>query len=140
MRIFPSLSTHMKPKAECAPTRIVVRDAHFSAAYLQRYEERIAEGKVVLEEKTENIINRKSGAAEHPRTGERVLPGACFDGEIILHVYDGDDTRKMTDLIRHGLGVVQQASSLGAGGSRGSGRVRFNNLKEEAIALADMKL
>jgi CRISPR-associated protein Csm3 len=97
-------------------------------------------GKPTVELKTENVINRGSGAAEHPRTGERMLPGMVFDGEILLHVYEGDDLRKMVDFVRHGLGVIQEASSLGAGGSRGAGKVRFENLQEETILLETMKV
>ena len=125
----------MNPAAQSAPTRIVVRDAMFTPTYRTEYEHRIREGQFVLEEKTENIVNRKTGTAEHPRTGERVLPGASFDGEIIVHVYDGDDPKKMIGQIRHVMGVVQEASGLGAAGSRGYGRVRFENVREEQIDL-----
>src|SRR5262249_49447911 len=90
----------------------------------------------VFELKTENIVDRKSGAAEHPRTGERVLPGSQFDGEIILHVYEGDKDGEWVALLRKALRVVEEFSALGAGGSRGSGRVKFLDVKEEKIDLA----
>lgn len=138
--VCPLFGAHMKPGAESAPTRIVVRDAPFAKSYRIEYEKRLKEGLPVLEQKTENIINRKSGTAEHPRTGERLLPGARFNGEIIIHVYDGDDGQQMANRIRHAMAVVQETSGLGAGGSRGSGRVRFENVKEEQIPLADFHL
>jgi CRISPR-associated protein Csm3 len=86
--------------------------------------------------KTENIVDRKTGAAEHPRTGERVLPGSKFDGEILLHVYGGDKDEDSIGLIRKGLRVIEEFSAMGAGGSRGSGRVKFLQIEEEKLDLA----
>jgi CRISPR-associated protein Csm3 len=97
-------------------------------------------GKSITEEKTENIIDRKTGAAQHPRTGERVLADTTFNGEILLHIYDGDDAREMADFVRHGLGIIQEASSLGASGSRGYGKVRFESVKEETLKVSDLKV
>lgn len=131
---------HMKPKALSAPARIVVRDARFTDEYRSQYQERLRDGKPVLEEKTENIVNRKSGTAEHPRTGERILPRSRFAGEILLHIYQGDDAAKMTKEIRHSLGIVQNFSGLGAGGSRGYGRTRFDKVREETISLSGITL
>jgi CRISPR-associated protein Csm3 len=126
---------HKNTRPECGVTRIVVRDAFMGSESRQRYEKAGEEGKPTVEHKTENVINRASGAAEHPRTGERLLPGLVFNGEIVLHVYEKDDAKKMVQFVRHGLGIIQEASSLGAGGSRGSGRVSFENVQEETIAL-----
>jgi CRISPR-associated protein Csm3 len=131
---------HLKAKPECAPTRIVVRDSPMSADAKASFIEAQRTGKPTTEEKTENIINRKSGAAEHPRTGERVLADTTFDGEILLHIYEGDDAKKMTDFVRHGLGIIQEASSIGASGSRGYGKVRFEDLKEETLKVSDLKV
>ncbi len=123
-----------------APTRIVVRDAHFTDEYAKNYKARSLAGEPLLEEKTENLIDRRSGKAKDPRTEERVLPGAEFDGEIILHIFEKDDAKEMINLIRHAMGVVQEADAIGAGGSRGSGRVRFRMKEPETIPLKDMKV
>ena len=131
---------HMKPGAASAPTRIVVRDAPFSERSRREYQEQAKEGLPNVEEKTENIVNRKSGTAEHPRTGERVLPGTTFDGEILLHVYQGDDAKAMSGLVRQGLALIQEGSSIGASGSRGYGKVRFENLSEETLEVAKLTL
>jgi CRISPR-associated protein Csm3 len=125
---------------ECGPTRIVVRDAPLSAASRQSLGEREQQAKPTTEEKTEATIDRELGKAENPRTGERVLPGTTFEGEILLHIYEGDPARKMTDFVRHGLGIIQEASSIGASGSRGYGKVRFENLKEETLKVSDLKV
>jgi CRISPR-associated protein Csm3 len=97
-------------------------------------------GKPITEEKTENIIDRKSGAAQHPRTGERVLADTTFDGEILLHIYEGDTAKEMVNFVRHGLGIIQEASSIGASGSRGYGKVRFEDIKEETLKVSDLKV
>jgi CRISPR-associated protein Csm3 len=129
---------HKNTKPECGVTRIVVRDCLMSNKSREALKEAGAAGKQTVEYKTENVINRNSGAAEHPRTGERLLPGMTFDGEILLHIYEKDDAKKMTAFVRHGLGIIQEASSLGAGGSRGSGKVKFDNVREETVPLANL--
>lgn len=131
---------HKNTQPDCGVTRIVVRDAFMTDETRKKFKEQQAAGKPTVELKTENVINRRSGAAEHPRTGERLLPGMEFSGQILLHVYEGDDARKMADFVRQGLGIIQEASSLGAGGSRGSGRVTFEGIKEEIVPLDAMKV
>lgn len=131
---------HKKTNPECGLTRIVVRDAYMAGDSKKAFADASAAGKPTVEYKTENVINRKTGAAEHPRTGERLLPGTVFDAEILLHVYEKDDAKKMVEFVRHGLGIIQHASSLGAGGSRGSGKVTFLNPKEETISIEKLTL
>lgn len=126
---------HMKPGAASAPTRVVVRDSPLSESSRQKFHEALMAGVPVFEEKTENIVDRKAGTAKHPRTGERVLPGTVFNGEIILHIYEGDDADQLTKFVRHGLGIIQEGSSLGASGSRGYGKVRFENVHQEVLQL-----
>ena len=78
------------------------------------------------EAKSENRINRISGTAEHPRFTERVPAGARFTFRLSLKTYDGDD-----DSLRHtllqGLKLLEW-DSLGGSGSRGYGKIRFENL------------
>lgn len=126
---------HMKPGAASAPTRIVVRDAPLSETSRNKFLEAVKAGTPVFEEKTENIVDRKAGTAKHPRTGERVLPGTVFEGEIILHIYEGDPSDKFLNFVRQGLGIIQETSSLGASGSRGYGKVRFDNVQTVTLKL-----
>lgn len=126
---------HMKPGAASAPTRIVVRDAPLTRESKENFRRAAQAGVPAFEEKTENIVDRKAGTAKHPRTGERVLPGTVFDGEILLHIYEGDDAAALSRFVRHGLGIIQEGSSLGASGSRGYGKVSFQSLKEETLKL-----
>jgi len=129
---------HTNPNAASSPTRIVIRDAPLSKEWREKFQTAIKSGSPFFEEKTENIVDRKAGTAKHPRTGERLPPGTVFKGEIILHVYEGDDSDKVTELVRHGLGVIQESSSLGASGSRGYGKVRFEDIRLEKKKIADL--
>ena len=43
-----------------------------------------------IENKTENVIDRRTGAAQHPRSNERVVEGTEFDMQIVLQVFDND--------------------------------------------------
>ncbi len=128
---------HMKPDSECAPTRIIVRDAPLTSDSRARYHELLRGGKEPIETKTENIIDRKQGTARHPRTGERVAPGMRFDGQIILHIYEGDDDARMVGTIKQALKAVEEFSGIGASVSRGYGKVRFHNIQEQKTRLAD---
>jgi CRISPR-associated protein Csm3 len=109
----------------CAPTRLVVRDAPLSAPSKAIWTQRKAEGKEVLETKTENIINRLTGAAEHPRAGERVPAGTAFSGEIILHVYGDDDAAMHRKTLTELMKVIGDASGIGSSVTRGSGMVEL---------------
>ena len=131
---------HKNTRAESAPTRIVFRDAHMSEDSRKDFRQRQKEGQPTFEVKTENTINRKTGAAVNPRTGERVLPGTDFEGEILLHIYEGDDAGGLEDFVRQGLAIIQEGSSIGASGSRGYGKVRFQKVLRETLDLEKLKL
>lgn len=78
------------------------------------------------EAKYENVINRKSGTAEHPRQTERVPAGVKFDYDIRLKVLDGDNEASLKAMIKNGLELIEK-DYLGGSGSRGYGRVEFDN-------------
>jgi CRISPR/Cas system CSM-associated protein Csm3 (group 7 of RAMP superfamily) len=100
----------------------------------------------VLELKTESVNNRQTGTAMHPRTLERVAPGARFALRIDFDVYDMDSDFPYTDLtpekvkhkgrdailniINDGLDLLQQAG-IGAGTSRGYGQIEISDIKLE---------
>jgi CRISPR-associated protein Csm3 len=123
-RVCPIFGAHMNPSAESAPTRIRVRDAHLTPKSSETYKD----SGQLMEHKTENLVNRKTGTARDPRTGERVPPGARFAAHIILQIYDDDKTRKnlYLETIKNALGLLEQADSLGASGSRGFGTVKLD--------------
>jgi CRISPR-associated protein Csm3 len=120
---------HKNTRSECGPTRITVRDAYFTEAYRTVYEGRERDNQPVLEEKSENTIDRDRGTAGNPRTMERLLPGAAFAGVLVLRIYQGDDKDKFVKTILQAMSVIQEGDSIGAGGSRGSGHVKFGHVE-----------
>lgn len=126
-RVF---GAHMNPHSELGPSRIIVRDG------------RLTEGGRI-ENKVENIISRQRGAAEHPRSNERVVEGSEFRMQIVLQVYDLDDQFEYTPyrggeaqqggealqaVLADGLRMVE-LTGLGGGTSRGSGAVSFHHFE-----------
>lgn len=108
--------------AELGPTRVVIRDAHLNATWKQRFQD----GKLPMEVKYENTIDRVKGTAEHPRPLERVPSGVCFDFYLSFKVFDDDDP-KLLDEVFYGLRLIE-LDALGGNSSRGCGQVRFDNL------------
>lgn len=128
---------HKNTRHRLGSTRILVRDAYLSKATREEYERLAREkGLSYIEKKTENVINRNTGTAEHPRSQERVPSGAEFDFEITLQLFDTDgDGTAIVDFVKDGLKLVQ-VSYLGGYGSRGSGKVSFNNMKLDGTPVA----
>ena len=80
----------------------------------------------LTEVKSENAIDRITAQA-NPRTLERVPAGARFNVRFIMDVLCDEDAPLFGQLVQ-GLRLLED-DTLGGGGSRGSGRVRFANLK-----------
>jgi len=79
---------------------------------------------ILSEAKYENVINRQSGTAEHPRQTERVPAGVKFDFDIRVKVFDEDNEQELIDMVKKGFELVE-SDYLGGNGSRGYGRVKF---------------
>ncbi|MCD4734624.1 MAG: type III-A CRISPR-associated RAMP protein Csm3 [Bacteroidales bacterium] len=131
-RVF---GAHMNTRHKLGSTRILVRDAYYNSATKEKIKESLSKGEAYLEVKTENIINRSGGQAEHPRQLERVPAGAEFDFEISLQIYDKDNEGAMVDFVKEGLKLVEE-SYLGGYGSRGSGQIEFVDLKLDGQSFA----
>jgi CRISPR-associated protein Csm3 len=80
----------------------------------------------LTEVKSENAIDRITSQA-NPRTLERVPAGSRFHVRFVLDVLCDEDKTLLERLVE-GLRLLED-DALGGGGSRGSGRVRFANLK-----------
>ncbi len=112
------------------PTRLIVRDATLAAEDARKFRE----GKPIVEEKSENSLNRITAEA-NPRPIERVVPGVAFDFEIVYRVIDmGDhgeiDRNNFKNVVLKGLSLLKR-DYLGGGGTRGNGQVDFEDLKDE---------
>jgi len=80
----------------------------------------------LTEVKSENAIDRITSQA-NPRTLERVPASARFKVRFVVNLLCDEDAPLFTLLVQ-GLRLLED-DALGGGGSRGSGRVRFSNLK-----------
>jgi CRISPR-associated protein Csm3 len=113
------------------PTRLIVRDATLDPAWRARA---FARGWPLTEEKGEIAIDRIAGKAHDrsaPRHTERVSAGAQFDAEFVFRVYDTGDggarDAQCLNWLLAGLSLLEQ-DALGGSGSRGYGRIRFEDL------------
>ncbi len=80
----------------------------------------------LTEVKSENAIDRITSQA-NARTFERVPAGARFRTRFVVDVLCEEDA-PLLNLLVQGLRLLED-DALGGGGSRGSGRVRFSDLK-----------
>lgn len=112
-------------------TRLIVRDCFLS----EQSRNAFAEGQDLTEVKHENSINRITSMA-NPRPMERVVPGVTFDLDIAYRVIDTNDggaldEQYFNEVVLKALSLVEQ-DYLGGCGSRGCGKVKFIELKDEA--------
>ena len=109
--------------ADLGPTRLAFWDCPLEATWEQEVRDN---NQLLTEVKSENVINRISGVAEHPRNTERVPAGAKFDFRLSFKQLAGDDPT-LLETVLQGLKLVE-LDSLGGSGSRGYGKVWFDHL------------
>lgn len=122
---------HTNPKVRqiSGPTRLTVRDAFLSKVSLQEIEQAMGK-RIYTEVKTENVLDRVTSEA-NPRPMERVPKGAQFEVTMILDVYDMQpkvESRELLQALFTAMSMLEH-SSLGGGGSRGSGQVKFEDIE-----------
>ncbi len=88
------------------------------------------------EVKFENTISRSSGVA-NPRQIERVPAGAVFAFKLVYNVEIMDEIEEDIKTLADGIQLLEN-DYLGGHGSRGYGRVKFENLTVEAIGKTDV--
>jgi len=115
------------------PTRLLVRDLHLSEESV-RAMENLPLDRPYTEIKTEVAIDRITSQA-NPRQVERVPAGAIFGpGEFVYTIYAGDglvDPHRDVDrlsVLFEGMSLLEH-DYLGGMGSRGSGKVKFENIR-----------
>src|SRR5436853_1662824 len=111
--------------AQATPARLAVFDApldpeSITPAMRENLDDELTEVK------SENAIDRITSQA-NPRTLERVPAGARFQTRFVMDVLCDEDAPLFMRVLE-GLRLLED-DTLGGGGSRGSGRVRFANLK-----------
>ena len=125
-RIF-GVGAGLAAKREDGPTRILVRDCFPDEKTKEKFELLKEQKGDPCEIKTEVSINRITSAAVL-RSVERVPRGAEFNFEMVYSIYDINDKGKVDiENLKPLISVLKlmEESSLGGGGSRGAGRIKF---------------
>jgi len=122
-------------KEETIPARLQFIDGRFKKESIKELN-----GKTDLyltEIKFENTISRTTCIA-NPRQVERVPAGAEFEFKIIynVEVMDSQEIIRDFQLIGRGLKLLKE-DYLGGSGSRGYGRIKFENISARALRLTN---
>lgn len=116
---------------QVGPTRLSFWDAPLDPTWVA---EQKAARRLLTEAKSENIINRISGTAQHPRQTERVPAGARFLFRVTLKDLGND--KDFLETLLEGLRLLE-LDGLGGSSSRGYGKVRFENLRMDGEDLQE---
>ncbi len=106
------------------PTRLIVRDAVLSGESAEKLRE-LKTDLEFTEVKWENVIDRITSAA-NPRQMERVPAGAEFEFGMIYNVFNEQDKDNLKQVFK-ALELLEH-DYLGGSGSRGYGRVKFEDI------------
>lgn len=79
------------------------------------------------EAKSENTIDRITATAGNPRQTERVPAGAEFAFKLTMRQFE-NDSEELLQLVLKGLRLLE-LDSLGGSGSRGYGKIAFENIQ-----------
>jgi CRISPR-associated protein Csm3 len=109
-----------------SPSRLIVRDSHLLAKSVEKLKQ-IDTGLSMTEWKFENGIDRVTAAA-NPRQLERVPAGSQFHFELVYTVEDAQQAVEDLQNIAIALAFLED-DALGGHGSRGYGKVRFDNFQ-----------
>lgn len=113
-------------KGRNAPARLIVRDCHLQSESAEKLK-RVDTGLYMTEWKFENGIDRVTAAA-NPRQIERVPADSRFKFELVYTVEDARQAIEDLQNIAIALSLLED-DALGGHGSRGYGKVRFENFQ-----------
>lgn len=119
-----SADNDSKEQKELGVGRLAFWDCQLNEYWKKKADEDILQ---LSEAKSENTINRITATAANPRQTERVPAGVQFDFKVTLRQFEGDDPTLLDTLLK-GLRLLE-LDSLGGSGSRGYGKVKFENIK-----------
>jgi len=111
--------------SQATPARLAVFDAPLNPDSITAQMRENLDDELT-EVKSENAIDRITSQA-NPRTLERVPMGARFRTRFVMDVLCEEDAPLFLKVLE-GLRLLED-DALGGGGSRGSGRVSFSNLR-----------
>jgi CRISPR-associated protein Csm3 len=121
LKIFGSSGADIEDETGFGPTRVSFADCYLDNEWKKKAKENRW---LLTEEKSENVINRIKGTAEHPRFIERVPEGTKFQFLVTFKVLQDDDKTLFNDYLLKGLKFLEM-DALGGSGSRGYGRISF---------------
>lgn len=124
-RLYGAASDDNAVRTTAGPSRLIVRDVFLTDTTKKELQKTLGQG-TFTEVKTENSLDRVTSEA-NPRPLERVPAKSEFGLSLILDAYEASDNL----LIKHLLTALSilEHSSLGGGGSRGSGQVEFKDIQ-----------
>ena len=119
-------------------TRLIIRDAYLDT---DAFDAEFGDKKEYLDSdysqsKFENVINRVSGTALHPRQIERVPAGAEFYFKMVYDNYDDNESENHLTKIANAMAMLQD-DYIGGSGSRGYGEIKFNNVETQYKRITD---
>jgi CRISPR-associated protein Csm3 len=116
-------------------TRAIFRDCFITSEVRKAYLNNNIE---LFEAKYENVIDRITGTTVTGglRQIERVPSAVEFDFSVNIRIFEGDNEQLLKDTILLGLKLLE-LDALGGNGSRGYGRVRFENINEDIKKLRE---
>ncbi len=119
-------------------TRLLIRDACLDT---EAFEEKFGDKKEYLDfkysqSKFENVINRVSGTALHPRQLERVPAGAEFDFKMVYDVYNDEKAEDHLKRISNAMELLED-DYVGGSGSRGYGEIEFADVVTKYKSISD---
>jgi CRISPR-associated protein Csm3 len=115
------------------PSRLAFWDCALNTVWKAEIER---DGLPLTEVKSENRIDRIKGTAEHPRQTERVPAGAEFGFKLSFKILDTDDEQTLVSTVLSGLKLIE-LDSLGGSGSRGYGKVSFQDISVDGDNLSE---
>ncbi|BAZ31435.1 Csm3 family CRISPR-associated RAMP protein [Cylindrospermum sp. NIES-4074] len=119
----------------CA-ARLIIRDSHLLPESAEKLKQ-VDTGLFMTEWKFENGIDRVTAAA-NPRQLERVPAGAKFQFELVYTVEDAAQAVEDLQNIAIALAILED-DAIGGHGSRGYGKVRFQNFNFSYRSLAQYR-
>ena len=121
LKIFGSSGADKEDETLFGPTRVSFADCFLDDAWRQKARNNRW---LLTEEKSENVINRIKGTAEHPRFIERVPEGTKFNFLVTFKILENSDETLFNEVLLKGLKLLEM-DALGGSGSRGYGRIVF---------------
>lgn len=115
---------------EIGPSRLSFWDCSLDQSWVKDMDQK---NLMLTETKMENMIDRIRGTAEHPRNTERVPATAKFDFKLTIRVHGKEN---LLDTVLQVLKLLE-LTGLGGSGSRGYGKIEFNDLKLDDQPIQD---